>query len=116
MFVCFIFRVRVSLYNNSGCSGAHAADQAGLELTEIRICFLNAAPPLPGFITFFLKTGSHVAWAALPSIGIKGQMIKSTVGKLTEILKRKYRKGACRDTTTSTQTKQNKTKKKNQES
>lgn len=64
------------------------------------VCLLNAAPPLPGFITFFLKTGSHhVAWAALPSIGIKGQMIKSTVGTLTEILKRKYRKRACRDTT-----------------
>lgn len=66
------------------------------------VCFLNAAPPLPG-LYFFLKTGSHhVAWAALPSIGIKGQMIKSTVGTLTEILKRKYRKRACRDTTTST--------------
>jgi hypothetical protein len=43
LFVCFVFRDRVSLYS-SGCPGTHFVDQAGLELKKSTcLCLPSAA-------------------------------------------------------------------------
>jgi hypothetical protein len=58
LFVCFVFRDRVSL-SSPGFPGIHSVDQDALELTEILLplspeCWdLKCASPLPGIFFFF---------------------------------------------------------------
>ena len=52
MFLFFVFRDRVSLYNSPGCSGTPSVDQAGLELTEIA-CLCLPSTGIKGLYHYF---------------------------------------------------------------